>query len=502
MMHSLKLQKTTLLSLAALLGLALTGFVLVWISTRWGAFLSDDSYAYIQPAREALAGRGFTPSVWFPPMLPLMLIPLGWLGLEPLAGIRLLNAVLFGVNIVLGGLLARRMGASWGFALLAAALTLFSENTLEAHAWAMSEALYITCVLVALHFLLPYFTTEGRPAMRWLLISAAAASFAGLTRLVGVVLTLTVICGILLFNPRRSWPARLRHGLIYGVVGNMLAGIYYLHNLLTIGHIHGFTTYELSPFTWDTVKWYIYSTLSWFIPGRLLREREILAALGLLLTLGAAAGFLAWRRKTLWAALWNGMPAIFWILWGFTAANYLMLIAARGVNQAAAFNERYLIPPLAMFILGGVILLDRLWRGGGRWLRRGIGLLCLVYLGYYGLRTVDLVQNLHRTGLGYANIGWHESETVPYLRAHPDLAAVATGSIGLYFWSGRLLPVITNFDNPVSLRAYLCAHDGALFIMKQMPTTIYHLDEAEVVNGLVVAQEFNDSVMYRCPAEP
>jgi hypothetical protein len=109
--------------------LAGLGVALILISTRWGAFLSDDSYGYIEPARTFLAGQPF--------------VPLGWLGMEPLAGIRVLNAGLFGVNILLSAALVRRLGGDRGFAVLAAAITAFSENTLEAHGWAMREALYL-----------------------------------------------------------------------------------------------------------------------------------------------------------------------------------------------------------------------------------------------------------------------------------------------------------------------------------------------------------------------
>lgn len=483
-----------------LFSLAAAGIVLVWVSTRWGAFLSDDSYGYIQPARSFLAGQPFAPSHWFPPMLPIVLIPLGWLGLEPLVGIRVLNTGLFGVNILLSALLVRKLGMARGFALFAAAIVLLSENTLETHGWAMSEALYITFVLLALIVLQPYFS-PGRPrSLAWLMGSAAIASLAGLTRLVGLMLVLSVGFGLLFINPSRRWPQRIRDAILYGVVGNIAPGLYYLYNQLTIGRIHGFSQYNAPPLTWNNVIWYIYSTLSWFIPGRLLHNREVLVAAGVLVLI-VVGGVAFWLRHK--AALTQRkadlFPKVFWIMLVFVAANYAMLAVARGLNQSAAFNMRYLIPPLTVFWLALVYSLNLLWKFGRRFTRLAVTGVCVIYLGYYGLRSTELVRNLHRTGLGYANVGWHQSETVRYIKSQPEIKLVASGDYGIYFWTGRLPLSIAAFGGIDGLHTYLCQNNSLLVLMKQMPTEIYHMNGADVIRGLSLVQEFNDGSVYRCP---
>ena len=101
--------------------------------------------------------------------------------------------------------------------------------------------------------------------------------------------------------------------------------------------------------------------------------------------------------------------------------------------------------------------------------------------------------------MGYLNIGWHKSETIPYLKQNPDRTVIATGDVGIYFWTGRLPRVVTAFDSMEAMRAYLCDSNGILVIMNQMPTEIYRLDEGDVVRGLELEQEFNDSRVYRCP---
>ncbi|TLN26987.1 prolipoprotein diacylglyceryl transferase, partial [bacterium] len=74
--------------LLLMLGLAAVGVALVLYATRWGAFLSDDSYWYILPAEQALHGQGYHPTRSFAPGLSMMLTLLGGLGLQPLVAVR------------------------------------------------------------------------------------------------------------------------------------------------------------------------------------------------------------------------------------------------------------------------------------------------------------------------------------------------------------------------------------------------------------------------------
>ena len=144
--------------------LGAAGVLLVLANTRLGAYTSDDTYYYIYPARDFLAGKGFHPSYIFAPLFPFALAGLGLFGLEALDAARWLNALLFGVNIVLVGILARRIGMQFIFALLAAALVLLSDLTVEIHSWAMSEALAFTFMLLSLIFTLAYIFKPGRLA--------------------------------------------------------------------------------------------------------------------------------------------------------------------------------------------------------------------------------------------------------------------------------------------------------------------------------------------------
>jgi len=101
--------------------------------------------------------------------------------------------------------------------------------------------------------------------------------------------------------------------------------------------------------------------------------------------------------------------------------------------------------------------------------------------------------------LGYLNSGWHNSETIPFIEQNPEIPLVATGDIGIYFWTGKLPKSITGFESIEVMHTYICQNNGLLVIMNQMPTSIYQLDEGYVVGDMVLMQEFNDSRIYRCP---
>ncbi len=87
------------------------------------------------------------------------------------------------------------------------------------------------------------------------------------------------------------------------------------------------------------------------------------------------------------------------------------------------------MPLLIGFLILVAVLGGRLWQAAGKWARPAIIAFFALFLVYYAYRTADFTRQMARSGLGYANIGWHNSETVPYIRAHPEMTnLVSTGS--------------------------------------------------------------------------
>src|SRR4029450_5115297 len=131
-----------LASFIALCLIAVIGVVLVLRATSTGRGLSDDSIAYIAGARSMLAGQGYReawlasnqPVTHFPPGFSSVLAFFGLFGLDPLRGARFVNALLFGLNAGLLGILAWRMTPSLTAGIVLSALFVANGEMLQVHA--------------------------------------------------------------------------------------------------------------------------------------------------------------------------------------------------------------------------------------------------------------------------------------------------------------------------------------------------------------------------------
>ncbi len=480
-----------------LLGLALAGILLVLVNTRLGAYLSDDTYYYIYPARDLLAGKGFHPSYIFAPLFPMVLAGISGLGIEVLAAARWLNAILFGVNIYLVGRVAQRAGAPAAFSLLAAGLVLLSDVVIEAHGWAMSEALSFTFMLLALDGCLAYLAT-GQRRFWWL--AAVAAALTTLARYAAVPLIGAVGLALLVFGPGKRAVQRVKDALLFGLASIAPVALYWLRNQLTSGHPVRYEGFIFEALTRDQVTWFLYHWISLFFPGRFLRGREVLAGLAAGIAIAAVAAGLGWVYRKRWGALDNRLfkTGVF-LLAATLLMNLLMLYLARGLTQLDVFNPRYLVPMLIVFLILLAVLAGKLWQAAGWRMRAAAMLFLAVFSIYYAYRAFDFTRQTMETGLGYANAGWHNSETVPYIRAHPELEMVSTGEMGIYFWTGRMPRVLASFPSPQALKDHLCASGATFFLMDQLPTEMYGLARDAVVQELELVKTFNDGSMYRCP---
>ena len=186
-------------SLYALVLFIAIGMFLVWYSTVWGAGLISDSFQYAATARNLAHGNGFTlpygdgeliPMTKYAPMFSILLAGLELIGVSAIVGARILNILLFGVNIVLMFLSVKKLTRSDIFSLLPSLLFTLSFVTVEVHTWALSEPLYICLSLLSFLFLQNHFE---QAKVNWLLLAALTTSLAFLTRYVGFSLVISII---------------------------------------------------------------------------------------------------------------------------------------------------------------------------------------------------------------------------------------------------------------------------------------------------------------------
>jgi hypothetical protein len=469
---------------------------LIIICTRWGAALSDDSYVYIKPARDALAGRAIELDTGFPPFLPIVLTGIGLLGIEPLVAIRFLNALLFGATVLLSFLIVLEMSRSFTFSFLACVAILTTSGLIEVFTSALSEPLYISLALASIYSTARYSRGSRRT---WLIAAAVAAGLALFTRYAGLSIAIAIPL-FLLSRTSLPWRKRAKDALLFCLISAIPISGYVVRNLLITGRPVG-----QSGFSWELMRRFPWRTLlrdvfDWLIPGRLVAgHEEALGLLLLLFILGVIAGYwFVYRRRASRSAknLFRSEPFVLVAL--FVAANLVLLSIARGFFQGGdPFNPRYLCPvQLAAFMLF-FGLLGRLYPVIGRLSHVVIAGACLAFFALLALRAIYTIQYLYREGSGYSSHRWHISETIAYLNHRPETPVMSTGAIGVYFWTGRRPADIPRLNSREAVREFLCDTGGFLVIIDSMPTEFYGIDHPELTEGLIVEQDFSEGTIYR-----
>ena len=465
-----------LASLLTLLLFAIAGTFLVLKATPEGLDLSDDSIAYIAGARSMNAGDGYReawlasdgPVTHFPPGFSSVLAFFGLFGLDPLRGTRFVNALLFGLNTVLLGILVWRMTPSLMAGLVIAALFVTNGEMLQVHVAAMSEPLFIFLSLLAfwsfdLYFELPPSSVgRGTSGEWWWLISCAAfAGMAYLTRYAGLALAATFIVAIIVL--RSTWRKRLTS------IGIFLAGFlpfalgWALRNRL-VGVSGTNREFVWHPITVENIKQGVYTFSNFLIPVEtwrraLAKQNGVVESL-IVIVLGAT---LAWTLYKAWMYLSRPRQAEALKRGGkesrevisFTTGLYIFAYLASIVASMTMFDAatKFKIRILAPVFVGLFILAVAL----GIWMRKKyrplVAVLLVIVLGLSVYKQSVTFAHWSQGGLGYASFQWYDSEAMAYLRDLPDNVSIYTNEpAAVYLYVGRGAKVLpSRYDSATAL---------------------------------------------------
>lgn len=480
--------------LIAIIGM---GMFLVWYSTVWGAGLISDSFQYTASARNLARGNGFTlpygegelqPMTKYPPMFPVLLSVFELAGGTALQGARILNVLLFGINIFLVFYSTRKLSHSSGFSLLASLLFAISFVLVEVHSWALSEPLYISLSLSSILLLQKYFK---KVEVSWLILSALAASAALLTRYVGVSLVLAS-ASVLLWN-RTAIGKKLTDLLWFGILAVLPMAFWSLRGYLLTQTLND-RTLAFHPLTRKNYISILDVLYGWFFPASLVQGAE---KIFLMLTAVAAVGLFFLYRKYRQSSTGRltqelkpeeqivRLHCIYVVLYG------LVVIASKTWMDAdIGLSDRILSPMLvSLFILlttGLSFLWDRYDRS-----RPFVVLIGLALVAYYALGTFSSVQVFHATGIGIARRGWHRSEVIQSLRSYSAYPVYSNSGSSLYLWSDRAGYSIPDFE---ALKEKGTDSRVVLVIFHHVPPTGKRLDE--LVSGLKLLAEDQVASVY------
>jgi 4-amino-4-deoxy-L-arabinose transferase-like glycosyltransferase len=500
-----------------LLGLlSVLAFALVLRATPEGLGLTDDSIAYVAGARSMLAGDGYReawlasngPVTHFPPAYPSALVFLGWFGLDPLRGARLLGAALFGLSTALMGILGWRMTRSLPSGLMLAALFVANGSLLRVHTSALSEPLFIFLGLLAFWGFDLYFERDAH--WLWLLVCGSLAGMAYLTRYAGLALAGTFVLALLALH--RTWRRRATAVGVFGAslfpwiagwaIRNSLVGGTVTNRVL-VWHPINLGSFDAAL---RTVSMFLMPIESW--------RRELYKIPGFfpVLIFAILAAILIWTAWKIWGGLRttrSGRTQVVSLTGGLFVLGYLasILVAMSFFDASTKFKLRILSPIYVALLMLAVAL------GSWAWSRRRELVLGVVVaiLALSSFGQAALVAELRKGGQGYASFRWYDSKAMAYLRDLPAGLIVYTNEPGaVYLYTGRGAHVLPDRVDPVTAASRPGFERGleqvqadvnsgkavlALFSAGDTPLD----DAAQLSSGLYVAHKSGGAEIYGAP---
>ena len=524
---------TRLLSILILGLLAGIGVFLVLRATPEGLGLSDDFIGYIAGARSMLAGNGYReawlasdgPVTHYPPVFSSTLALIGLFGLDPLRGVRFLNASLFGLNLILLCILGWRMMKSLTAGLMLAALFLVNDSLLRIHSMALSEPLFIFLSLLAFWMFDLYFERDAH--WLWLLMCGIFIGLAYLTRYAGLALLPTFVLALIILHD--TWRKRLiSSGILIASVLPWMVG-WAIRNE-TLGGSATNRALVWHPITASNFDTALYNVSTFLMPVEAWR-RELFKfpavfVGAVIVILGA---ILIWilvkaRRYRFPPATpgtsgsGNAVPPAGKGNWAreivaFTSALYVfgylasILASMSFFDASTKFKPRILAPIYVSLLILLVVFGLWLWRK-----RREVAIVLVVLI--FGLSAAGqyaAVKELSKGGQGYASFQWYDSKTMAFLRTlSPQKLIYTNQPTAVYLYTGRGVYVLPDHLDPVTTEQRPGFDQGVAEMQAQIKAGKAVLalfsggspsasDAALMSSGLYLAQKSAGDEVYTAP---
>ena len=468
-----------LVSFIALSLIAILGGILILRATPNGLGLSDDSIAYIAGARSMAAGEGYReawlasnqPVTHFPPAFSSVLAFFGLLGIDPLRAARWVNALLFGLNATLLGILGWRMTPSLTAGVILAALFVASGDLFSVHAVAMSEPLFIFFSLLAFWMFDLYF--ERHHHWLWLIACGMFVGMAYLTRYAGLALVATFIVALLVLHT--NWQKRLSS------IGIFLASVipwalgWSIRNRLVAGNATN-RAFAWHPLTSENINPGLRVFADFLVPveswRREILKQPVIVEGMVILILG---GIFVWVVVTAWRYLSNpqqertGKEAR--EVLSFTTGLYIFAYLASIVfsmlmfDAATKFRLRILAPVLVSLLI--LLVVFGIWMRSRN--RNAVVALTLLVLGVSIYKQFVTFNTWSKTELGYASFQWYDSKAMNFLSELPEDVMIYTNEPGaVYLYTGRGGYVLPDRFDSVTAVAHSNFEEGVAVMQKDI----------------------------------
>jgi hypothetical protein len=239
-----------------------------------GPGVSPDSVTYFQTAESLRKGQGFMaygePMTNFPPFYSLILALVGLLPLKILSISKLVQASIFGLNVIVFTYAAWIVARKNTYAALAAGVLFVSSvDIVRVHSYAWSEGLFLLFGLSGYIILAHFLKMNNR---HLLVVASISVALAVLTRYAGLALIPPVIL-ILLARRRISFREKLIDCAIFAAIACGPLAAWIVRNLLVAGSatnrtaaFHIIEKEKLIQFTKTVFRFFIPSSTPSFEP--------------------------------------------------------------------------------------------------------------------------------------------------------------------------------------------------------------------------------------------
>ena len=426
---------------------AVAGMAAVTYQTQAGPGVTGDSVHYVMGAQNLLSGNGYSrysggwepvPITGFPPIFSLLLAGAGLFTSDLFNAARIINILLFGLNIFMVGLLTHRFTRNTTSALIASILVLTSASMIHYHAWVMTEGLYIFITLISLYTLVLYFETNK---LYILIITALLMAASTLTRYVG--LTSVAMAGLgILFLSRLSWKKRLQHIVVLAVV-SLTPFILWLYRNSAVSNSlvnRQLIFHLMSP---ELIRGFISEAVSWFSPRVLHLPYVLDGLLFIIFALAIPLLYLIneiksddWHKAMPWQSF-NILPLLIIL---FIPSYAILLVVNNTLLDAGtslAATQRYLLPVFVMMVILLVCAVYRLVESRARGLKITSLVIGLVFIGFFVSGSWSDLRNPNKN-LGYTDMKHAWTDMVNALDSIDNSHLLISDNVELvYYLAGR-----------------------------------------------------------------
>jgi hypothetical protein len=434
--------------------LSVCGMALLIYGMRLGPGVGGDATIYINSAENLIQGNGlgligprgeFRLIPYFPPFFSLVLAIFGSLALDLTQAAMWMNTLLFGGMIFLAGALTWHASKMALPALLVSVLIAVSPVLVPIYSWAMSEPLSIFLGYLGLGCILLH--PEKDHNRKLLMAAAGLCGFSFLTRYGSIVFLITASVCILLLA-RSNLINRIRDAFWFGLVGSLPMIIWLVYDYFMtdtvasrrIESVQGLLDRFIS--FWQSFQDLF---LFWLIPESWIygstpypNWMNLWLMVIFWLVLGLMLYFVVRDLdKTRFAGLYRlvVMLAVFMLV-------YVLMMAVISLSTYPPITiANRMFSPVHIAVLWLLPVLMALFRQ--RWpdqqkayLAFVVGL--ILFSGVYFWRTVRIVGQYRKSGLGYNSTAWKDSPTISAMKQiSPTEIIITNETMAVLYLTGR-----------------------------------------------------------------